>query len=263
MEISKFLKCGLCAMAGVVAIVSVLLVLPHKAATFMGQGSKKTQPEERKMPVASYSSSEAIEERERGEKSLRRIRNLRHDKKGSQRFDEYPDDTVERGKSTHWWFDLPGLPTGESDAVIVGMVTDARGYLSSDRTGAYSEFTVLIEDIYKNDSRLSNGSSIIAEREGASVKLPDGRTISYKIIGQGMPQIARRVALFLKYDEEAKSYNILTGYELIDKRVYPLDEEVERFAAFKLDAEDSFLEAIREAVTNPPQLLQDRRRPGQ
>jgi hypothetical protein len=144
---------------------------------------------------------------------------------------------------------VPALPTGQSDLVVLGEVTSSNGHLSNDRTGAYSEFAIHINDMLKGDSRLS-GSSIVAVREGADVQLPTGRIIRYEIVHQGMPRIGRRYVFFLKYNEQGNDYAILTGYELRKNRVFPLDE-VGPFITYKKADEGIFLNLVRQAIIRP------------
>jgi hypothetical protein len=90
------------------------------------------------------------------------------------------------------------------------------------------------------------GVSIIAEREGASVRLPDGRVIRYEIAYQGMPQVGRQYVLFLKYEPQGADYRIITGYELRKGRVSPLDK-ADHFATYSNLREETFLNEVREA----------------
>src|SRR5213075_2263983 len=69
---------------------------------------------------------------------------------------------------------ISDLPATESNIVVVGQVVDTKAYLSPDKTGVYSEFTVQIEELLKNDSRstLYSGATLVAERPGGRVRLP-------------------------------------------------------------------------------------------
>src|SRR5215207_201539 len=63
----------------------------------------------------------------------------------------------------HW-----ALPAAESDAILVGTLKDARAYLSNDKGGVYTEFTLLVEEVVKarEDARIAPGGSVSASREG-------------------------------------------------------------------------------------------------
>jgi hypothetical protein len=215
----------------------------------------KKEGQQAQIPVALYSAKLPAD---RADKELRVARNSRYDKRVPMTFTELPIDTTAYSTNSHWWLGIPALPTAESDAVVIGEIGGVNAYISNDKTGAYSEFTIRVKRVFKNDTRLSAGS-LVADREGANVQLPDGRIVRYGIAGQGMPQVGRRYVLFLQYNEAAKVYDIITGYELRDRYVFPLDNAVERFTAYAGTDEQSFLSAVQSAVSHPPQAPQDKR----
>lgn len=237
--------------AVIVAAATVLAVLPGQDAAELAFATQTeaTKHKESKMPRAVYSAQLPTDP---GERAIRVARNSRYDKRYTVPFDESPPDTVARSSTNEWYLYVPALPTAESDAVVLGKVVDAKGYLSNDRTGAYSEFTILVERIFKDSKRsLGPGGSVVAEREGANVQLLDGRVITYQISYQGMPQVGQVYLLFLKYNEQGDDYRILTGYELRDNRVSPLDK-ADHFETYKNSSEETFINEVREAVVNPP-----------
>ena len=248
----------------IVLIVCLAFFLSVANPSFEAASSKRQEksinkPEETPLPVAIFSLPKSNEP---AQQTLRSARNSRYDQSYPNRLDELRPDTVERSRISHFWVNMPALPTSESDAVILGEIMEANGYVSNDKTGAYSEFTVRIERVFKDDGRLADGV-IVAEREGADVQLPDGRIIRYRIADQGMPGTGRHYVLFLKYDDQGKDYHILTGYRLHKERVSPLDNSVGRFAAYKDSDTNTFLSAVSAAVTHPPLPPQDMKRPNQ
>jgi len=231
----------------------------YEATTFQQQASVKNRNDKPELPIATFSAKLPDDPAER---DLRLTRSSRYNKRAPVTFTEMRTDTTGYSINSHWWSGLPALPTAESDAVVTGRVVSANGYLSNDKTGAYSEFTIRIDRVFKDDGRLSAGS-IVTEREGADVQLPDGRIIRYGIAGQGAPQMSGHYVLFLKYDGEAKVYSIITGYELNNGRVFPLDTAIERFTAYENSDEKVFLNAVKSAVSHPPQSPRDKRRGNQ
>jgi hypothetical protein len=202
-----------------------------------------------KMPVAEFSVSPPDD---LAEQARRIARSKRYDNRQTERFDEWSPTATGWSSISEWYLYVAALPTAESDAVVLGKVIDAKGYLSSDKTGAYSEFTVLIDKVFKfSDSSLVPGVSIIAEREGASVRLPNGRVIRYEIAYQGMPQVGRQYVLFLKYEPQGDDYQILTGYEVRKGFVFPLDDGG-HFAIYKNSNNETFFDGLREALVHPP-----------
>jgi hypothetical protein len=124
---------------------------------------------------------------------------------------------------SHWDEALPALPAGRSALVVLGEVVDAKAYLSNDQTGVYSEFTVRVERVLKNDkgSSVFPGELITTERWGGRVIFPSGRAITYGNRGQGMPQLGQEYLFFLERNPE--QYNLLTAYQLRLGKVQPLD----------------------------------------
>ena len=228
-------------------IIALMLVIGF---TPLGYGAKQQGPQERdEFPIAVYSASLP---NEMAERALRLARNSRYDKRYPVPFDELPADVKERSVACDWSL-TPALPTAESDVVLSGRVLAANGYLSNDKTGAYSEFTIIIEQVLKRDGRssLEPGNSIIAEREGAAVQRPSGRILRTGFAGEGMPRVGRQYVLFLKYNDQGDDYHIVTGYELRNKRVLPLDMG-ELFSIYKDADTGTFLKTVHLTVPNPP-----------
>jgi hypothetical protein len=184
------------------------------------------------------------------DRSVRAFRNRRYDKSSSQSLDQFPANATSRGLVSEWDVYLPALPVAESDVVVLGDVVDAKAFLSNDRTGAYSEFNIKVINVYKNDRTL-NGELITAERQGAIVELPSGRTIEVEVIGQRMPQVGHRYVLFLKYNTETSDYFIVTGYEILGQNISPLDT-IRKFAVYENADADKFLNELQAAIKNPP-----------
>lgn len=128
--------------------------------------------------------------------------------------------------ASDWAVKLPALPVGKSAAVIVGEVTQAQAQLSEDETNIYSEFTVQIANILKNDNyfSLGLGNSVVVERLGGRVRLASGKVIVSQTDKQDLPRIGKRYVLFLTRDEGDEDFHILTGYELREGKVFPLDK---------------------------------------
>jgi hypothetical protein len=121
--------------------------------------------------------------------------------------------------------DEPAIPASTSDAVVTGTVKEVNAYISSDRTTVYSEVTLNIEEVLKEDPRypLVSGLTLSAERPGGAVRFPSGKILRRGRLGRNIPEAGRRYLLFLKYNEDVKDFSIVTGYQLLDNRVLPLD----------------------------------------
>ena len=182
---------------------------------------KPRMEDKAKLPLALYTAPEPSNPTER---AIRNARNSRYDKRNYKPFDQLPITRKETGSMGGDYFSVtPVLPASESEAIIKGEVVDAKGYVSNDKTGAYSEFSVRIIEVLKSDNNLS-GDLIVVEREGATVQLPDGRTIRHVIGDLGVPKIGGEYVFFLRYYADGQIYNVLDIYELHDEKATRLDK---------------------------------------
>ena len=129
-----------------------------------------------------------------------------------------------------WEQSLTALPVEQSQVIVLGTVVGAHAYMSDNKQAVYSEFTIEIEKIFKNETGKHAGvnNTIFAERQGGIVRFPTGFEKWVFIEGQGMPALKKRYLFFLSYDsvglEPQKSdLSILTAYEISDGRLFPLD----------------------------------------
>ena len=199
-------------------------------------------------PIVDYSTPEPSDVKKRAQRHAksRRYNNrsvlpLPHYKDKGQGVQEYND----------WETRLSPLPVIESDALVIGEITDAQAYLSNDKSGVYSEFITRVDELLKSDrAQVTAGQLVVAQREGGRVKYPDGEVAKFVIVGQNMPRIGRRYVLFLKSNGEGEDYSILTGYELQAGYVFPLDKpgSKSKFDAYKDIDETAFRRALQDAI---------------
>jgi hypothetical protein len=118
---------------------------------------------------------------------------------------------------------LPAFPVGRSAIIALGEVVDAQAYLSDDKSGVYSEFSVRIEEVLKNDPLTPSfpGSLVVAERYGGRVRFPSGRVTFFGNRDEGMLRQGGRYIFFLERSDQ--QYSILTAYELLSGRIHPVD----------------------------------------
>ena len=159
------------------------------------------------------------------------------------------------------------LPVAQSSAVVAGDVIDAKAYLSEDKNNVYSEYTVLVEEVIKDDSRepIAAGASIATDRLGGSVRFPSGRVASLFVPGQGVPEVGKRFVFFLGFNRREAgnravagpremNRHLLTAYELREGKVFPLDYTGGRnFDNYKGRGETAFLNEIRSSVASSSQ----------
>jgi hypothetical protein len=188
----------------------------------------------------------ASEESDPQKHTARQIKNRRfHYPRGENLNEQKPGEVYAR--SSEAGFSAP-IPYLISDLVLVGRVIKAQPYLSEPNTVIYSEFTVQVEEIIKPDQKfpVSVNSSVIALREGGAMQMPDGRVLRYFATNTGsLPQQGQRYTLFLSRNPEVGEYSIITGYELAEGRVIPLEPSSNRQSYADL-SEESFLLTLRD-----------------
>ena len=174
-------------------------------------------------PVVEYDTPIISDFKKRNERILK---NNRYDTKGILSvFSSLPEDGEGVTLSLES-LPLDGIPTIESELIITGEITEVEAHLSNNKKGVYSEFTVRIDEILKNNSeKLNNNSQITFDRIGGVVRYSNGKTRIYNIRQYGIPKIGQHYVLFLKNTEKSPNYELLTGYELkTDKTVINLDD---------------------------------------
>jgi hypothetical protein len=154
----------------------------------------------------------------------------------------------------------PAFPVSQSDAILIGSITDSQAFLSTDKSYVYSEFIVQVEDVLKNFSSaaLAPNTTTTIERAGGIVRFASGKTLQLGNFGEGFPVKQGRYLLFLKWSESGKDFLILTGYKL-DGKVTPLDGTVKNadikifknYKTYENNEESSFLKAVKTAIENP------------
>ena len=154
----------------------------------------------------------------------------------------------------------PAFPITQSDVIVIGEVTNAEAQISNDKTNVFSEFTVLIKEVYKNNAfaSLTPECVITVERYGGRVRLPSGKIIVRGFLHQSMPQTGRKYIFFLKNNEEVQTYSVITGYELRHGRVIPLDgnrliegegfPQLSEYDRYEGANEATFLKEIKDAI---------------
>lgn len=209
------------------------------------QGEDATAIEQ--LPVADYDAPKPT-------KQKRKAKNERHNKKFPMAID-VSGDNLPANSTAHWWTGLSALPTNKSDAVVIGEVQDAEAFLSSENTGLYSEFTIRITEVLKNDAANPLTNLVVAERTGGAVKFRNGRIKQFRYSGQGFPRRGKQYVFFLQRNADGQDYTILTGYELRGGRVFPLDGAGKKlqFSTYAGTDENVFLNEVRSAIAQGSQ----------
>jgi hypothetical protein len=120
---------------------------------------------------------------------------------------------------------LSALPVKESDTIVVGTVVGAHAYLSGDKHMVYSEFEINVGTVLMSSGAVSvrTGDTVEAERIGGAVRFPSGKTVRFRIYQEGFPKIGEQYLFFLKYGADTEGFDLITGYNLKNGKVEPLD----------------------------------------
>lgn len=206
---------------------------------------------EGQFPVAEYSPSEDNNAQLR---SLRAAKNKRYDKTPLVSSDIPSEPFSIIARSDHGPLRYGALPIIESNAVVIGQILNAKAYVSNNKLGVYSEFTIHIDEVLKSDRshKLVQGGEIVIDREGGMVHYPNGNKTLYFVAGKEMPRVNKQYLLFLAADEISPNHQILTGYELKENRVLPLDGAYQ-FQIYKGKNVTEFVKTVREAIAKSPE----------
>lgn len=128
-----------------------------------------------------------------------------------------------------WEQGLPAIPVNQSQIIVMGTIVEAKAFLSNNKNSVYSEFTIEIDKIFKNEHGPSvKGSHITAERFGGIVRFQNELEAWSFVEGQGMPIVSHRYLFFLTeyfpmLGRQKGDLHILTAYGFEKGVVVPLD----------------------------------------
>ncbi len=215
-------------------------------------------------PIADYAAPEP------DDPIMRSKRKAKSDRYNGRHLKEDPRVT-ESGLIVEGASRLPALPAAFSDVVVRGEVVEAQAYMSSDKRGVYSEFTIHIHEVLKDNpsAPLAPGDTIVVEREGGRIRFQSGHVLRYSPSHKSMPRIGRQYVLFLQRNDhflelkdQEQKLHIVTGYELREGRVFPLDgvnvpkdaAKWPQFAAYEGVEESAFLIEVLDAIKQSSQV---------
>jgi hypothetical protein len=185
-----------------------------------GQATK--QIDDAATPIVDFDNPNAAD---RIDKNARKLKSVRYDKYGVVPSRPHPEAGEVRiepeWRSSHAPSDLPA---DKSDLIVEATVAESHAFLSDDKTGVYSEFSIIVSRVLKVSPGIpvNLGDTIVAERFGGKVRYSSGQVIRCRIEGQGVPMLGKAYLFFLsKVDQD--SYQLLTAYEIQGNKVFALD----------------------------------------
>jgi hypothetical protein len=244
---SRFTK-GLPAVAVMSLAVVIMAGGVHWAQSSLsnpsGQERKKRNLKDQVLTLIDAAPDEVVDEK----KAARTEKNKRFNKsKRASLLEEQQD-----GEMSGVFLESPPPPPlpVTSDLIVVGSIHKRQPYLSDNITVVYTEFTVHIEDILKNNSSapVYAFEPLIVHREGGAIRMPSGRVFRYLVAPIGaMPEVGKRYVLFLQHEKEG-DYEVVCGYELTDKTIIPLEDFADRAPLLDLN-ESQFLELLKQKIS--------------
>lgn len=94
------------------------------------------------------------------------------------------------------------------------------------------------------------------ERPGGIVRFASGKTLHLGKGGEGLPQRQKRYLFFLEWSDPGKDFVTLTGYELSNGKVIPLDGATDlsiykNYRKYSNEEEGKFLQTVKSFIDNP------------
>jgi hypothetical protein len=118
------------------------------------------------------------------------------------------------------------LPVESSNCVVLGRVQSAKAFVTPDRKGVYSEFSIVVDSVVGQDTmqNIAPGNRLLGIRGGGAVVFPSGHRRKVLFEGIGYPKVGPQYLFFLKLQPNSDDFGILTAYELTNGNAYPLDD---------------------------------------
>jgi hypothetical protein len=221
----------------IVCIASFAIALSGKKQTrIIQQDTTRNKTDDPEIPTVRFE----------GRAGTHEIKRSAHD----QPLEESPAVT-EITESDSWLERVPALPVELSDAVIKGTVTQSQAQLATEKTAVYSEYSVTIDAVLTTTSNtsLTPGMIVTLIREGGRVQFASGHTQTYRMSGQGFPKLNHQYVFFIKQNTDTKDFLLLTGYQVKNKKILPLDD-LPGHAVYKDVSDTEFFSAMPQAINS-------------
>jgi hypothetical protein len=141
----------------------------------------------------------------------------------------------------------PPFPINDSSLILSGEIVSIRTYLSNDRSGVYTEFTIKPDEVLQDNEKLGQ-KEIRADREGGVVIYPIGQRILYQSSTLALPELNGRYLFFLAKKGESPNYEILASYDIGEQQVYRLELVGESGNKPEETSRSRFLEVVRNKI---------------
>jgi hypothetical protein len=106
----------------------------------------------------------------------------------------------------------------DADAVVVGTITRRQPFLTQNQKAIYTEYTLRIASVVRKTERAPRGMKDSADitilHRGGKAKLPDGREVEYRIIGEIVPEVGKEYLMFLRHDSALDAFHDITYWDV-------------------------------------------------
>jgi hypothetical protein len=248
----------------------VLTVVVHGQISTYSKGARRSlQSSDSQRKVDSDIVGEESPSPNPNEREARRAKNTRYNTGGI-------DLTVERSEDSEVFFEqvwpaVDFIPAAESALVVIGRVTKVQPYLSSDRSRIYTEITIAVDDVLKqdHDKRVTANKTVLIDRLGGALKLKTGRIVrdEIQIDNLGNLKLSRRYVVFARAINKGNDISLIKSYELVDGKVFTNDSRPGRLLSTLAGVpltwadEEAFLKAVREVTVSNARNGKRRERP--
>lgn len=196
--------------------------VPSQSQQNIAKPTASGTPDFSKYPVAELNAPTITNP---AEKALREIKGKRYDTRPMIMGSPGPNDTM----ILIWDAEIepPAVPADQSKLIVLGSFIDSKGFVSNNRSSIYSEYSLRIQKLLKNESTNARdiGDVITVDRPGGILRYPTGQQILYRYNWLDLPELNTQYIVFLDKDgdEQNPNYRVITAYRLKDGHIFPLD----------------------------------------
>jgi|SRR5471030_1476867 hypothetical protein len=158
---------------------------------------------------------------------LRQARGTAFDDPGMPKLENLSPGTPQSTLHVRLAPDIPELPTKGVDVILVGQLNGSQAYQSNDHSNVYTESTVLVQQVFNQQSGNANvGDTIALNQYGGTIILPAGQAIGVVTKGAGNPlQINERYLFFLIYSNGGQCYRVFKTWWLAGGRAVAMSTD--------------------------------------
>jgi hypothetical protein len=119
------------------------------------------------------------------------------------------------------------LPVALSGLVVIGSVTGRNSYLSEDKTGIYTEYSIHCDKVLFKRTSLAAPGDIVLTIRGGAVELPTGRVLREYVLGTPWLRLlpTQRYVLFLRYRASIDAFDIFKVWQIVDGKTQAMHPE--------------------------------------